>query len=226
MTAETNQNQANSAQETQKDNSKEVNMRQIARQLEEERNARLQLQEELKREREERANKRFREEDEDDRSDEPYVDRKSLKKELSRFASDFEKKVDSKAEEKARSMIEQERQQTFLRANPDFKEILDLDNIKKFAEKHPDIAEPMLEMPDNFARQKLLYQNIKLSGVHKPPVPQQTIQQKIDANRRSPYYQPSGGNTPPYSSAGDYSEGGQKNAYQKMQELIKGRRAV
>jgi hypothetical protein len=221
MTVDTTQNQANSAQESQK----EINIRQIGRQLEEERAARIQLQEELKKEREDRANKRFKDDDDEDHSDEPYVDRKSLKKELSRFATDFEQKVDKKAEEKARSMIEQERQASFLRANPDFKDILSSENIQKFAEKYTDIAEPMLEMPDNFSRQKLLYQNIKALGVHKPPITQPTVQEKIDANRKSPYYQPSGGNTPPYATTGDYSEGGQKNAYKKMQELIKGRRA-
>lgn len=176
------------------------------------------------RKREEKARKPYKDDDEEDHSDEPYVDKRSLKKELSRFASEFEQKVDRKAEEKARSMIEQERQSNFLRANPDFKEILSPEVIQKFAEKHPEQAEALLEMPDNFSRQKLLYQNIKALGVNRPAVTEKTIQQKIDENRRSPYYQPSGDGTPPYASTGDFSAGGQKNAYSKMQELIKGRR--
>lgn len=221
MTVDTTQNQVNSTQESQK----EVNMRNLGRQLEEERAARVQLQEELKKERESQSSKRFKDDDED-QSDEPYVDRKSLKRELSKFADVFEQKVDKKAEEKARSMIEQERQQNFLRSNPDFKEVLSPEVIQKFAEKHPDHAEALLEMPDNFARQKLLYRAIKDLEVNKPPAPQQTIQQKIDANRKSPYYQPSGGSLPPYAGGGDFSDGGQKNAYSKMQELIKGRRAL
>jgi hypothetical protein len=96
--------------------------------------------------------------------------------------------------------------------------------IQKFAEKHPDMAEPMLEMPDNFARQKLLYQNIKALGLNKPSVATPSIQETIDRNRKSPYYQPSGGNTPPYASQGDFSQAGQKNAYSKMKELISNRR--
>ena len=44
-------------------------------------------------------------------------------------------------------------------------------------------------------------------------------QEKIDANRKSPYYQPSGVGAAPYASAGDFSDSGQKSAYAKMQEL-------
>ena len=223
MSADPTQNQAIS-QDTPKETSKEVNIRSLVRQLDEERQARLQMEAEFKKEREEKARKPYKDDDEEDHSDEPYVDKRSLKKELSRFASEFEQKVDRKAEEKARSMIEQERQSNFLRANPDFKEILSPEVIQKFAEKHPEQAEALLEMPDNFSRQKLLYQNIKALGVNRPAVTEKTIQQKIDENRRSPYYQPSGDGTPPYASTGDFSAGGQKNAYSKMQELIKGRR--
>jgi hypothetical protein len=121
-------------------------------------------------------------------------------------------------------MIEQERQSSFLKANPDFQQILSPEMIQKFAEKHPDIAEPMLDMPDNFSRQKLLYQNIKALGINRPIVAGPTIQEKIDANRKSPYYQPTGGNAPPYAGQGDFSQAGQKNAYAKMQDLINNRR--
>jgi hypothetical protein len=218
--------QENIVQSAQKDNSAETNLRRLGQKLEEERTARMRLEEELSKERASNARKPSRDLDDDDQGDEPYVDRRALKKVLNQFATDFEQKVDKKAEEKASQMIERERQQTFLRSNPDFAQVLDPDNVRKFAERHPDIAEPMLEMPDNFARQKLLYQNIKLSGVLKPAVPEPSIQAKIEANRRSPYYQPSGGNTPPYESASDFSDSGQKNAYAKMQSLIKGRKAL
>ncbi|HEY5235605.1 MAG TPA: hypothetical protein VIJ14_05465, partial [Rhabdochlamydiaceae bacterium] len=154
----------------------------------------------------------YKDDDADDDS-EPYVDHKKLNKKLAAFEQNFEKKVDAKAETIARSMIEQERQSSFLKANPDFQQILSPEMIQKFAEKHPDIAEPMLDMPDNFSRQKLLYQNIKALGINRPAVAEPNIQQKIDANRKSPYYQPTGGNAPPYAGQGDFSQAGQKNAY-------------
>ena len=47
-----------------------------------------------------------------------------------------------------------------------------------------------------------------------------SIQDKIDANRRSPFYQPSGIGSAPYAGPdGDFSAAGQKTAYDKMQEL-------
>lgn len=223
------ENQEVSTQAAPKDNSAETNIRRIAQRLEEEKAARLKLEEEIAKERQERsshARKPYKDPDDDEEYSEPYISHKSLKRELNRFANDFEQKVDKKAEEKASLMIEKERQAAFLRSNPDFAAILDPENVRKFAEKHPEVAEPMLEMPDNFARQKLLYQNIKLSGVLKPAVQEQSIQAKIDANKKSPYYQPSGGNTPPYANQGDFSEAGQKNAYSKMQQLIRTRKGL
>jgi hypothetical protein len=77
-------------------------------------------------------------------------------------------------------------------------------------------------MPDGFDRQRLVYEAIKNTGVAKKEEPVQSIQQKVDANRRSPYYSPSGVGAAPYAAAGDYSPAGQKNAYAKLQEL-KGR---
>jgi len=74
-------------------------------------------------------------------------------------------------------------------------------------------------MPAGFERQKLVYKNIKALGLHKEKPRESTIQEKIDANRRSPYYQPSNVGSSPYGGTGDFSNNGQKNAYDKMQEL-------
>jgi hypothetical protein len=74
-------------------------------------------------------------------------------------------------------------------------------------------------MPEGFERQKLVYKNIKALGLHKPEEKAPSIQDKVDANRRSPYYQPSGVGSAPYAPVGDFSANGQKAAYEKMQEL-------
>ncbi len=205
----------------------EYNFAQMRKNLENEQKARQAAEErlaQLEQEKQQKFKASLPYKDDDDDDAEPYVDHKKLNKKFAQFEESFEKKVDARAEQKARSMIEQERQASFLKQNPDFNQVLSPEMLQKFVEKHPDIAEPMLDMPDNFSRQKLLYQNIKALGLNKPTPTGPTIQETIDKNRKSPYYQPSGGNTPPYASQGDFSPGGQKNAYQKMQELISNRR--
>lgn len=215
MSVDTNQQ----AQPIEVPKTAEHNFAQIRKQLEQERGARVAAEERAAQLEQQSLKPRY----EDDDS-EPYVDHKRLNKKFAEYDQDLEKKIEKKAEVIARNMIETERQQSFLKANPDFQQILSPEMLQKFVEKHPDMAEPMLEMPDNFARQKLLYQNIKALGLHRPAAPEVSIQQKIDANRKSPYYQPSGGASPPYASQGDFTSGGQKNAYAKMQELIRNKR--
>ncbi len=76
-------------------------------------------------------------------------------------------------------------------------------------------------MPESFERYKLVYKNIKALGLHKPSPKEPTLEEKLAANRKSPYYQPSGEASAPYQSAGNFSLDGQKQAYEKMQELKK-----
>lgn len=156
--------------------------------------------------------------DDDDDGDEPYVDHKRLNKKLSNFEKSMEQKIEQKAELIARSMVDKQKHESWLKANPDFNDILN-NYADKFAAADPDLAETILEMPNTFERQKLVYKNIKALGLHKPATPQPSIQEKIDANRRSPYFQPSGMGAAPYSAQGDFSQTGQKNAYDKMKDL-------
>jgi len=133
--------------------------------------------------------------------------------EAERLAQDALTRKNEIAERKA----QEKDREYWLKNNPDFYEVLQ--NAEKFAQKDPELAESILEMPDTFARQKLVYKNIKALGLHRPEVKAPSIQEKIDANRKSPYYQPSGVGSAPYQSVGDFSTGGQKQAYDKMQEL-------
>jgi hypothetical protein len=217
----------NQAQSELQQNDKEKNLvlqRQMyERRLEQERREKETLQQRIEQFEKERQRPNNNHADDDDDT-EPYVDRKTLKRELSKRDENLDERIDKRAEEKARSMVEQERVSAFLKQNSDFEQILTAEIIQKFAEKHPEIAEPMLEMPDNFARKKLLYQNIKALGLHKPPENKPSIQETIDKNRRSAFYQPSGSASPPYAPTADFSKAGQKNAYDKMQELIRNRR--
>lgn len=199
---------------------KEINFAKVRQQLEQERNARQQAEERLAQlEREKQASAKPVQHDEDDDDDEPYIDKKRLNKKLSSFEKNIDEKIERKAEEKARAMLEAEKKENWLRNNADFYEIMQ--HADAFAQKDPELAETILAMPNTFERQKLVYKSIKAMGVHKKEEPKPSIQETIDRNRRSPYYQPTQMGAAPYAAAGDFSQVGQKNAYSKMQELKK-----
>ena len=155
-------------------------------------------------------------EDDDDTS-EPYVDHKRLQKKLNAQGQQIKQETHTTMQQAIQKALAEERKERWIKDNPDFYTTLQL--ADKFHEKHKNLAETILQMPEGFERQKLVYQNIKELGLDKPEVAPPSIQQKIDANRRGPFYQPSGVGTSPYSSQGDFSAGGQKQAYDKMQEL-------
>lgn len=200
----------------QKPNDKELNFRALEskyqKELEKERAARAEA-ERLAQEALAKNNEVSDEEDDD----EPYIDKKRLHKTLSSFERKLEEKIDKKAEQIAERKAQEKDREYWLKNNPDFYEVLQ--HAEKFAKQDPELAETILEMPDSFARQKLVYKNIKALGLHKPETKTPSIQEKIDANRRSPYYQPTGVGSAPYANAGDFSATGQKQSYEKMQEL-------
>jgi len=203
--------------EAPKPTEKELNFERLRKQLEQEKAEKLQMQQRL--EAIERAQKASKNDDEDD-SDEPYMDHKSFNKKMNKFEEKLEEKIDRRAEEKARILLEQEKQRDYMQKNPDFSQVLSAENIDKFAREHPAIAERMLKMPDTFDRQALLYEQMKaIQASKKVEEEKSAVQQKIDQNRRTPFYQPSGIGASPYAAAGDFSPAGQKSAYEKLQEL-------
>jgi len=218
MSTPTQENQPSVPEQKQE---KELNFERLRKQLEQERSARMQAEEkakQLEQERTQQPKKDPQAYEEEEESNEPYVDHKHLNRKFARFEQNFEKKVDQLAEQKARALLEQEKQQTYVKQNPDFTNVLTQENIQKFADQHPAIAERMLRMPDNFDRQALLYEQIKALGAKKEE-PKQSIQGKIEQNRRGAFYQPSGIPNAPYAMTGDFSPSGQKNAYEKLQQL-------
>jgi hypothetical protein len=213
MSAETN----TQTQETQKSSDKELNFRKLEeryeRQLAQERSAREEAE---KRAQElSRKNQSFQEDDDED--DEPYIDKKKLAKKMSSFEQKMEEKIERKAEEKARMLMQQDKKEDWMRRNPDFYDVMM--HAQKLANHDPELADTILAMPDGFERQKLVYKNIKSLGLHQDKPKEPSIQDKIDANKRSPYYQPSGIASAPYGGKGDFSQAGQKNAYDQMQAL-------
>jgi len=154
---------------------------------------------------------------EDEEDSEPYVDHKRLKKEQAKFGQQLKQETQSEIQRAVQKALQEERKQNWMKNNSDFYDVMQ--HAEKFAQMDPELAESILEMPEGFERQKLVYKNIKALGLHKPQQKEPTIQEKIDANRRSPYYQPTGVGAAPYAQVGDFSSGGQKQAYEKMQQL-------
>ncbi|MEK6880598.1 MAG: hypothetical protein AABY22_13360, partial [Nanoarchaeota archaeon] len=150
---------------------------------------------------------------------EPYVEHKRLRKEQAKFGQQIKQETQSEIQKAVKTALHEERKQNWMKNNPDFYDVMQ--HAEKFAQMDPELAETILEMPEGFERQKLVYKNIKALGIHKPVEKQPSIQDKIDSNRRSPYYQPTGVGAAPYSQVGDFSETGQKQAYEKMQALKK-----
>lgn len=207
--------QNNQAQPENKPSDKELNFRAIEAKLAQERAAKMELEKENERLRQ--LAQRAPVQEEDDRDDEPYVDHKKLAKQFNKFGQNTQSEIQKAMELAKHSAKEELRQEMWLENNPDFYDVLQ--HADKLAERSPALANSILKMPDNFERQKLVYQNIKELGVHKGKPPEPSIQQKIDANRKSPYYQPSGVGTAPYSNGGDFSPQGQKQAYDQLQKL-------
>lgn len=163
--------------------------------------------------------------EEDD--DEPYVDKKKLGKELSKFSEQNKKQTSAEIQAAVSQALENERQERWVESNPDFEKVMAF--AEKFAEKSPGLAKSILRMPEGFERQKLVYENIKALGLDQPVQPQSTIQDKVNSNRRSPFYQPSGVGSAPYgqnqgSGGKDYSQGEMKSAYDRIQALKQGLR--
>ena len=223
MSTQTTENQV--SQEVKQDTTAEnlVKQRQMyERKLEQERQERVKIAQqldEMKRAMQDREKMSPVNESEDD--DQPYVDNKKLSKTLDRFGKEYRAQTQQDIQSAVAEALENERRASYLKENKDFDQVMTEDNINKFAERHPELAQNILRMPDGFDRQKLVYANIKALSVDKPETKQSSVQEKIDANRRSPYYQPSGVGAAPYAGQSDFSQAGQKNAYDKMKELQK-----
>jgi len=211
MTANIEQNQQDS-----KPSDKELNFRALEakyqRQIEQERSARIEAERIAQ---EAISKKNHHDEDEDD--SEPYVDQKRLNKTLNRFGQNTQSDIQKAMETAKHAAKEELKQEMWLESNPDFYDVLQ--HAEKFAQRSPQLAQTILKMPEGFERQKLVYQSIKELGVDKPDQKQSSVQEKVDANKRSPYYQPSGVGSAPYAQVGDFSAGGQKQAYEKMKQL-------
>jgi hypothetical protein len=185
----------------------------VQRQLESERQERERVQRELE-------ELRTRSSSQDDSSDdEPYIDKKRLNKELAKYDASSKKQTKEEIQQTVQQAVAAERERMWLGTNTDFYDVMQ--HAEKIVQKDPELAETILQMPDTFERKKLVYRSIKTMGLHQPEPKQPSIQEKIDNNKKHLYYAQTSATNPPYAGAGDFSESGQKTAYDKMQELKK-----
>lgn len=201
---------------------KEINFRKqeeaFLRKIEQEKQARLAAEARLQEL--ERASRRFEVDDDEGDDSDPYIDRRKLEKKLKSFEEKTGKQTETAIQKAVREAIIEERRQNWLKSNPDFHEVMQ--HAEKLAQKDPELAETILEMPEGFERQKLVYKNIKALRLHEKEQPKPSIQETIDRNRRTPYYQPSDQTAPPYNGVTvgkNYSPNDMKASYDKMQEL-------
>ena len=206
--------QENQAQEPQLSN-KELNFRALEAKYQQQLAAERAEKERLAQELEQKARLPYKDDEDDD--SEPYVDHKRLKKEQAKFGQQIKQETQTEIQKAVKTALHEERKQNWMKNNPDFYDVMQ--HAERFAQTDPELAETILEMPEGFERQKLVYKNIKALGLHKPQVKEPSIQERVDANRRSPFYQPTGVGAAPYSQVGDFSDTGQKQAYDKMQAL-------
>jgi hypothetical protein len=155
--------------------------------------------------------------DDDEEDNEPYVDHKKLKKSQAKLGQQIKQETQSEIQRAVQTALQEERSKNWLSSNSDFYDVMQ--HAEKLAQNDPELAETILSMPDTFERKKLVYKNIKALGLHKPAEKQPSIQEKIDQNRKSPYYQPTGFNQAPYNPQSDFSKDGQRASYEKMQSL-------
>lgn len=214
--------QTDEASQVKEVSDKEYNFRALENQFKQERAMRLDAEQSAMQERqakEELQTRWQKEQDSDDDSDplEPYVDDKRLEKKLAKYDQKSKQYTQNEIKNAVQSAIYEERKSNWMQKNSDFYEVMK--HANKFAETVPELAESILQMPEGFERQKLVYSNIKTLGLHqdKPAAP--SIQDKIDSNRRSHYYQPSGVSHAPGGMGGNYSPAGQQESYKIMQEL-------
>jgi len=200
-----------------KTNDKEINFRALEAkhraEMENERSRMASLQKEI----EELKSHLKKSNDDDD--DDPYVDQKKLEKKLDQFGKKTQVETQTQIQTAINQAIKEDRKQSWIKANSDFYEVLN--HANKLYENDPELAETILEMPDGFERQKLVYKNIKALGLHKEKPKEPSVEEKINANRRSPFYQPTAESSSPYASQGDFSPQGQKQAYDHIKELQK-----
>lgn len=211
------ENQAQNQDQAPQPSDKEVNLGRMRAKYEQELAFERAKREETEKKLNDLSQNKNNEPEDDEDDSEPYVDHKRLNKKLNKFGQSTQTNINAAMQQAKEAAKEELKQELFLESHPDFHNVLEY--AEAFATRSPKLAENILRMPAGFERQKLVYHTIKELGLDQPVKKEPSIQEKIDANRKAPYYQPSGVGASPYHSASDFSPSGQKQAYEKLKEL-------
>lgn len=217
MTPETKSVQENTEVKQDKSNDKELNFRALENKHRMEMQKERERMESLQREIQEMKSMMNRNVDVEETDDDPYVDQKKLNRKLEQFGKKAQEQTQSQIQQAVQKAIQEDRRDRWLDQNKDFYDVLT--HAEKLLQTDPELAEAILQMPESFERQKLVYKNIKALGLHKEKDKGPTMQEQIDAKRRGPYYQPTGEASSPYGSSSDFSTQGKKSAYDYMKQL-------
>lgn len=165
-------------------------------------------------------------EDEDEADDEPYVNKKGLKRVLSKLDQNIESKIDERAQAIARKILDEERQKNFVfqlkSEYRDFSDVVTADSLEKLDKANPRMAGIIDRMPDGYEKGQMIYETIKTMGLHKKP--EASVKEKVEQNMRNPYYHPSTAGQGSVTM-GDFTQAGQKAAYDKVSALKNARRS-
>lgn len=164
--------------------------------------------------------------EEDEVDDEPYINRKGLKKVLSRFDQNMESKIDERAQAIARRILDEERQKNFVfqlkSEYRDFGDVVTAETLEKLDKTNPRMAAIIDRMPDGYEKGQMVYETIKTMGLNKKP--EASVKEKVEQNMRNPYYHPSTAGQGA-TAMGDFSDAGKKAAFDKVQALKSARRS-
>lgn len=161
--------------------------------------------------------------EDDDEDDEPYVDKRKLSKKLNQFGQEMGQKTSEIVRNEVEKALREERKNSWFKQNSDFSKVMTPELLNKFEAQYEDEARSILTHPDEFERQKLAYYAIKAKGLDRPEVKQLSAQELAEKNRRTPYYQPSGVSNAPYGGTigRNVSEEEGKTALANMRNLQK-----
>jgi hypothetical protein len=143
-------------------------------------------------------------------------ERKALREEASRLAKEAIKE-EKLAEEKKKREEEQKNSTPKLRSQfNDYDEVMNEENILRLEQDNPTFLNAVLEIQDEYKRKYATYDYLKKAGYVAPKEP--SIKEKVEENRRNPYYFEPGSGTPIAVDFDVKSPQARQQAYEKLKQ--------
>lgn len=141
-------------------------------------------------------------------------DREAYRKEADRLVEEKLKKIEQEKEQK-RHEEEQKNSTPKLRSQfSDYDEVMNEDNIIRLEQDNPTFLNAVLTIQDEYKRKYATYDYLKKAGYVAPKEP--SIKEKVEENRRNPYYFEPGSGTPIAVDFDVKSPQARQQAYEKL----------